>query len=218
MDSPARNAAMRKMMFSPLLWAALGLWCVMLPFPDRAAAAPAGQQASAASANADSTTAAAPAEEPRMKSGHAGAPPSPRTGAPPSAGAKGGNSAAPRGSPQVPQRGHSSSSANADRLHALMNAQARGHLIHPGARPLGTRAANAGGLGLRQPGSTVAAAAPALAASKRNAFAARKPTMMPRNSAMGGPHLQNGARLGGTMLGGASRSAAMDGAQVHRKF
>jgi hypothetical protein len=210
---------MWKMMLSPLLWAGLGLGCVMFAAPDRAAAARDAQQSSAAPANADST-AAAPVRDPRLKSEHRGDPQSTRTGAQPSAGSKGRNSAAaPRRAFETPQRGmHPSSSANADRLKALMNMQARGHSARQTGRPLGTRGAMAGGGGLRRPGSMGAAGVPTLAAAKRNALPAPKLTMVPRNPALGGPHLQSGGRLGGTIMGGANRSAAIDGAQVRRKF
>ena len=207
---------MWKLMFSPLLWAGLGLGCFMFASPARAAAARDAQQ----SANADSTTAAAPLRDPRLQSAHRGEGQTARTGAQPRAGSTGRTSAAaPRRTLETPQPGmHPSSSANAERLHTLMNMQARGHLARQTGRALGTRAAITGGVAPRRPGSMGAAGTPTLTASKRNALPAPKLTVVPRNTALGGPHLQSGGRLGGTTVGGANRSAAIDGAQVRRKF
>src|ERR1700722_18584561 len=82
-------------------------------------------------------------------------------------------------------------SGNADRLHSLLNAQARGHPA-------------------RQPGRSVRSAR-AISAPPPAARLAS----IPRISAIGGPHPQAFARVGGPAVSRTTHIATIDGAQLH---
>jgi hypothetical protein len=213
---------MWRMMLSPILSAALGLACVMSASPSRAAVASDDRNSSSAPANTHSAAAgAAPVPDPRIKSKRTGDLQSPRTGARESSGWKGQNSATqgPHRASETPQRGiHQGASGSGNRAHSLMNPQAQGRLARPTSDPGGLNRAGSAGPGLRRPGNVGAASAPTFAASKRNALPVPNLTPFPRNSAIGGPRVQSGGRLGVTGVGRTSHGAVIDGTQFHPKF
>lgn len=179
---------MWRMMLSPLSWVGLGLACVMLTSPARAAAASDDRHSSRG--NADSAAdGAAPVRDPRTKSERPGDPQSLRTSAQPGASSKGRSAAA------VPTRAR---------------------LAGQTSRPLGSN--RAASLPLRGPGSVGTASAATPAASKRNALPAPKLTTVPRNSAIGGPRAQSVGRLGGAAVGRTNHSPAIDGTQFRPRF
>jgi hypothetical protein len=136
------------------------------------------------------------------------------------AGSAAGDAAPVRGDPRIKaQRAiHQSASPNAERLHSLLNTQARGHLARQPGRPTGSVRAATGGLGVRGPNGVGAAGSPKLAASKRGASPVPKLTATPRNSAIGGPRVQSVGRLGGAVIGRTNHSAAIDGTELRHKF
>lgn len=110
----------------------------------------------------------------------------------------------PRGGSVMPQRGIGrATGGNAERLHTLLNAQARGRVARQPGRPIG---------------STRAAGQPKLAVSKRTPSPAPKLTAIPRDSEVGGPHVQSIGRLGGPVIGRTNHSALIDGTTLRRKF
>jgi hypothetical protein len=198
-------AAMWRKMLSPILWAGLGLVCVMFTSPTSAAAAPDDPRSSSAPANA------APARGTGIKSEHPGDLRPPRTGAQSSAVSSGRNSAgaAPRPGFAAPQHGiHQSAGASVGRVRAPLNTQPRGRPAGQTSRPIGPNRAATGIPGLGGPG-----------ASKRNAMPVPKATAVAAgNSQIGGPRVQSIGRLGGAAMGRTNHSAAIDGTQFRRKF
>jgi hypothetical protein len=120
--------------------------------------------------------------------------------------------------------------SNADRLHSLLNAQARGRLARQPGRGGSTRAVTHGPDDVRGlHGASLAgqskmavsngAAPPAAETAGQSKLAASKSTAaMPRNSALGGSHVQELGRVGGPAISRATHSATVDGTQLHRKF
>jgi hypothetical protein len=141
-------------------------------------------------------------------------------------GSKGRNAAAavsPRRGSVTPQRGVAQVGAaqtgrNADRLHSLLNAQARGRLARQPSRPAGSTRAVTRGLDVRGPQGGMPAGQPRLAASNSAASPAARLVMTPRTSTIGGPHSQGVGRVGGPAISRTTRSATVDGTQLHHKF
>jgi hypothetical protein len=106
---------------------------------------------------------------------------------------------------------------NADRLHSLLNAQARGRLARQPVRAGSTRGVIRGRSDVRGSQGVSPAGNPKLAAPNSAAPSpVRLPT--PRNPAAGGPHAQGPGRVGGPAISRATHSATVDGAQLRRKF
>jgi hypothetical protein len=206
------RAAMWRKMLSPILWAGLGLVCVMLASPTRAATAPDDPRSSSAPANADSATAgAAPARGTGIKSERPDDLRPPRTGAHSSAVSGGRNSAAvpPRRGFVMPQHGiHQSAGGSAGRVRAPLNTGPRGRPARQTSRPIGSNRAATG----------VPALGGGPGASKRNPMPVPKATALAGNSQLGGPRVQSIGRLGGAAVGRTNHSAAIDGTQFRRKF
>jgi hypothetical protein len=216
------------------------LVCAPLTFEARATSSSEDGASSGAAANVgDAAGRKVPSRNANTKAGRTGDRGSNQWGAQAGSGSKGRDTAvAPstrRGSiaPQggVAQAGRS----NADRLHSLLNAQARGHLARqPGGRVGSTRAVTHGPNDVRGPqgvspagqsklaASSGAAAVPAgqskLVASNSAAPPAAKLTSTARNPAIGGPHAQGLGRVGGPAISRTAHSATIDGAQLHHKF
>ena len=129
-----------------------------------------------------------------------------------------------------PRRG----AGNADRVHSLLNAQARGRPARQPGRPVGSARAVAHGpddargrQGVSAAGqpklaaSNSAAAMPAgqtkLAASNSAPPPAARLSSIPRNSAIGGPHASRLGRVGGPAISRTTHIATIDGAQLHHK-
>jgi hypothetical protein len=127
--------------------------------------------------------------------------------------------------------------SNTDRLHSLLNAQARGRLARQPGRAGSTRAVTHGPNDVRGPQGVSPAGQPKQVASNGAAPPAAVPTgqskpaasnspapsatrlsSTPRNSAIGGPHAQGLGRVGGPAISRATHGAIVDGAQLHRKF
>jgi hypothetical protein len=141
-------------------------------------------------------------------------------------GSKGRDAAAavsPRRGSVTPQRGVAQvgvaqAGRNADRLHSLLNAQARGRLTRQPSRPAGSTRAVTRGLDVRGPQGGMPAGQPRLAASISAASPAARLVMTPRTSTIGGPHSQGIGRVGGPAISRTTRSATVDGTQLHHKF
>jgi hypothetical protein len=211
---------MRSMNVSHILCAVLA--CASLTLVARASASSEDGRWSAA-ANAGAVAArAAPTRETSSKAGHTGALDSTQMGVR-TGGSSKSRDAAVAGSPRrgsvMPRRGTGqAASGNAERLHALQNAQARGRFVrHPG-RPVGSTHAATGALGVRGPYGVRAAGQSTLAASNRTVSPAPRLTATPRDSTIGGPHVQSAGRLGGPVIGRTNHSAAIDGTEFRRKF
>jgi hypothetical protein len=107
--------------------------------------------------------------------------------------------------------------SNADRLHSLLNTQARGRLARQPVRAGSTRAVTPGRNDVRGSQGVSLAGQPKSAAPNSAALSpARLPA--PRNPVVGGPHAQGPGRVGGPAISRTSHSATVDGAQLHRKF
>jgi len=208
MYSPPDETAKWSTMFSPLLWAALGLVCVVFTSASRAVAVP-DDRRSSEPANAESAIASgARVRDTRINSGRIGDRIPPRTRAQSSAVSKAQNSAAvaPRRGFKTPLRGmQQSAGAGADHGRALLNSQARGRPAGQTGRPISNGAA-----------TTIPTGGPV--ASKRNVMPVTKPTALTRSAPLGGPRVQSIGRLGGPAVGRTNRSAALDGTQFRRKF
>jgi hypothetical protein len=151
----------------------------------------------------------------------------PRTGGGSTGGGSKGRDAAAAVSPRrgsvTPQRGVAQvgvaqTGRNADRLHSLLNAQARGRLTRQPSRPAGSTRAVTRGLDVRGPQGGMPAGQPRLAASNSAASPAARLVMTPRTSTIGGPHSQGIGRVGGPAISRTTRSATVDGTQLHHKF
>jgi hypothetical protein len=177
---------MRRMKVSLTLWA--GLMCTMFAFAARATAAPDDGNPASTPANRASAAHGTAVRDPRIEAQ--------RT---------------PRRASATPQGVHQSGAGSAERLHSLLNKQARGHLARQPGRPVGSIRAATGGPGVGRP-----ALKPAI--SKRSALPLPKLTPMPRNAPIGGPRVQSAGRLGSAAIGRINRSGAMDGMQFHHKF
>jgi hypothetical protein len=194
-------------MLSPILWAGLGLVCVMFTSPTGAAAAPDDRRLSSAPANADPATAgAARARDTRTKAERTGDVRPPRTGAQSSAVSNARNSAAvaPRPSLVAPQH---RAGGSAGRVLAPSITQAGGRSARQTSGSTSSNRGAAGILGMGGPGT-----------SKRAAMPVPIAAVMARNSPIGGPRVQSVGRLGGATVGRANHSAAIDGTQFRRKF
>jgi hypothetical protein len=86
---------------------------------------------------------------------------------------------------------------NADRLHSAPMLPARGHLARQPSRPMDPRAV----------------AEPRPAATKVGAAPPTRPVAI----GFGGPHAQATARVGGPAFSRTTRSATIDGKQLHHK-
>jgi hypothetical protein len=205
-----------------ILWAVLA--CASLTVHARAAASPEGGSSSATEVNAGRPAGRAfPTQNSSSKPGRSGDAEPKYATARTRAGSNGrdaASAASPGFSSPKPKPGPGRAvDGNAIRLHALLNAQARGHLAHqPAGRPIGSTRARTGALGARVPYGTGEAGQPTLADSKRTALPAAKLTAIPRNSAIGGPHVQSSGRLGGPVASRTNHGAAIDGTQLRRKF
>jgi hypothetical protein len=124
---------------------------------------------------------------------------------------------APRGGSATPKRviGQPPRS-DADRLHTLLNAKARGRIANSAPRVGSSHAAidyrGVGGLrSAGTPGATTmrVAMSPSRTASNVNAA--------PKGSMIGGPRASSAARLGGPSTAWTQNRAAIDGANLHRK-
>jgi hypothetical protein len=118
----------------------------------------------------------------------------------------------------VAQGGVAQTGRNADRLHSLLNAQARGRLARQPSRPVGSARAVTRGLDVRGPQGGTPAGQPKLAASNSAVSPAARLVMTPRTSTIGGPHSQGIGRVGGPAISRTTRSATVDGTQLHHKF
>jgi hypothetical protein len=179
------------------------LACAALTVDARAPASSEDGSSSAAAANAGGAAGhAAPTRDPSSKAGRAGDFESSHAGV--------------RTRSVMPQRGRAAG-GSAERLHALLNAQARGRLAHQPGRPIGSTRAATGVPGVRSSYGVGAAGQPKLV-SKRTASPAPKLTATPRDSAIGGPHVQSAGRVGGPVVGRTHHSAVIDGTALRRKF
>ena len=123
---------------------------------------------------------------------------------------------------------------NADRVHSLLNAQARGHPARQPGRSVrsaravaqgpddargrvGVSAAGQSKLAASNGAAAMPAGQPKLAASISAAPPAARLSSIPRNSAIGRPHAQALARVGGPAISRTTHSATIDGAQLHHK-
>jgi hypothetical protein len=211
---------MRSMNGSYFLCAVLA--CAPLTVDARAPASSEDGSSSAAAANAGGAAGhAAPTRDTSNKAGHTGALESTQTGVRTGGGSKGRDAAmavSPRHGSVMLRRGTGqAASGSAERLHALLNAQARGRLAHQPGRPIGSTRAATGVPGVRSSYGVGAAGQPKLV-SKRTASPAPKLTATPRESTIGGPHVQSAGRVGGPVVGRTNHSAAIDGTELRRKF
>jgi hypothetical protein len=212
---------MPRMMLSPILWAALGLACV----------SPSNAGSAADGIAKDPRIQAPPARElnsPETRqsvTGSSGMRPSakrPTTIARPGVGSN--STAAPlrRGS-AAPQPGIRQGVGGAKGLRSPLNTPARGPVARRPVQALGSIPAASGGPGLHGPsgfgaaGRFGAAGPTQLAALKPGALPAPAFKSIPRNSAVGGPRVQNLGRLGGAVIGGATHTAVIDGSALRRK-
>jgi hypothetical protein len=231
-------AAPRKM--SHILCALLA--CAPLIFEARATASSEDGRSSVAAANVDESAGrAAPGRKAGKKPGRTGDRGSNQAGARTSDGSKGRDAAvaaSPRGSSATPQAGAGKAvmgqadRGNADRLRSMLNARASGHLARQRSRPVGSTPGATGGPDLHGPQGASQAGQPKLAASTNSAASpaarpavtpssaaspAARPATTPRNSAIGGPHAQALARVGGPALSRTTHSGTIDGTQLHHK-
>src|SRR6202142_3448440 len=145
---------MRSMNGSHFLCAVLA--CAPLTVDARAPASSEDGSSSSAAANAGGAAGhAAPTRDTRNKAGHTGALESTQTGVRKGGGSKGRDAAmavSPRHGSVMLRRGTGqAASGSGERLHALLNAPARGRFArHPG-RSVGSTRASTGGLGVRGP-------------------------------------------------------------------
>jgi hypothetical protein len=109
---------------------------------------------------------------------------------------------------------------NADRLRAMLSAQARARLVgQPRRRPIESAHAGSDGVvGIHAPRAASPAHEPALAAAK---MAVRSVTKLPAAvgvAATRAPHGGGPGGLGGPVIGPAARSAAIDGSRLHHRL
>jgi hypothetical protein len=142
----------------------------------------------------------------------------PRTGGGSTGGGSTGGGSTGGGSTGGGSTGGGSKGRDADRLHSLLNAQARGRLTRQPSRPAGSTRAVTRGLDVRGPQGGMPAGQPRLAASISAASPAARLVMTPRTSTIGGPHSQGIGRVGGPAISRTTRSATVDGTQLHHKF
>jgi hypothetical protein len=224
MYSRSDEAAVWRRVLSPIVWAGLGLVCVMLTSPARATAAPDDRRFPSAPANADSAAAgAARVRDRRIESERTGDLRPPQKAAERGAASEERNSAAvaPRRGLATPQRGrvtpqhglatpqhevHQSAGGDADRVGALGNTQPQGRPALQTSRSFGANRAATGAPGLDGPGG-----------SRRNALPT-KATAMTRNSQIGGAREQRIGRLDGAAVGRTNHSTVIDGTQFRRRF
>jgi hypothetical protein len=142
------------------------------------------------------------------------------------AGSKGRNAAVAASPPRhsaPPQSGIAHAArGNADRLHSLQRiARALGPLSRqpsPGGRVGPARAVTHDPHDGRGPQGMSPASPPKLAASNGAARPAARPTSIPRNLGVGGPHAQGVGQVGGPAIARTTHSGTIDGTQVHHKF
>jgi hypothetical protein len=199
------------------------LACAPLTFEARAATSSADGPSSAAAAKlGEAAGRAAPSRNAGTMRGRTGDRGSNQAGAQTGSGSKGRDAAvaaSPRRGPVTSQGGVAQTGrSNADRLHSLLNAQARGRLARPPGRAGSTRAVTRGPDDVRGSQGVSPAGQPKMAASNGAAPSAARLSSTPRNSAIGGPHAQGLGRVGGPAIGRATHSATVDGAQLHHKF
>jgi hypothetical protein len=223
------------------------LACALLTFEARATASSADGPSSAAAANiGDAAGRAAPSRNAGAKPGRAGDRGLNQAGAQTGIGSKGRGAAvaaSPRHGSGTSQAGVAQGGAaqagrsNADRLHSLLNAQARGRLARQPGRVGSTRAVTRGPDDVRgpqgrspagqskmaalnggAPPAAVPAGQPKVAASSSAAPSASRLSSTPGYPAIRGPHVQGLGRVGGPAISRATHSAIVDGAQLHRKF
>jgi hypothetical protein len=214
------------------------LACAPLTFEARAATSSADGPSSAAAVNVgEAAGRAAPSRNAGSKRGRTVDRGSNQAGAQTGSGSKGRDAAAaasPRRGSATSQGGVAQTGrSNADRLHSLLNAQARGRLARQPGRAGSTRAVTRGpddvrgSQGVSPAGrsklaaSNSAAAMPVVqpkVAASNSAPSAARLSSTPRNSAIGGPHAQGLGRVGGPAISRATHGATVDGAQLHHKF
>jgi hypothetical protein len=121
----------------------------------------------------------------------------------------------PRRGSVTPQRGVGQTArVDADRLHSLLSARARGRLARQPDRSVGSNRAATAGPGVREPQGVKPAGRPPLVASNSAASPAARPAVIPRNSTIGGPQAQGFGRVGGPAISRTIHSATIDGTQA----
>jgi hypothetical protein len=111
--------------------------------------------------------------------------------------------------------------SNAERLHSLLSAQARGHTPRPSTHVRSTDGTTGNRVVGTQPSSNPTIR-PTLPVSKLPARAAAGTATTAHavgiDSRIGGPHVAGPGRLGGPIIGRTANNAAIDGMQIRRKF
>lgn len=197
--------------------------CAPLTFEAHAAATSDGSSSVAAANAGKATSRTASSRNANTKAGRTGDRGSNQAGAQTGSGSKGRDAAvaaSPRHGPVTPQGGITQAGrSNANRLHSLLNAQARGRLARQPGRDAGSnRAVTHGPNDVRGPQGVSTASQPKLAASKSAVPQAARLSPAPRNSAIGGPRAQGVGLLGGAAISRTRHAATIDGAQPRHKF
>jgi hypothetical protein len=163
----------------------------------------------------------APARDTSIKAGRAETHESTQVGSAKAGGSKGRDAVvggSPRNGSVARQRGAGQlARSNADRLHALLSARARGQRT-AASNPVRS---TPGATGNRMAGASRSSsplAQRALPASKHPAPSATSVKAVVGGSRIGGPQTAGPGRLGGPAIGRTAHSATINGTQLHRKF
>jgi hypothetical protein len=191
----------------------------------RAAESPAHNDASVAAANMGQAAGTTPGRDKGLKAGRPAAQESTQAVSSKGDGSKSRNAAvaasARPGSVTPPHAAGPRARSNADRLHSLHPANARGRIAPTANQRVGPHSAAASGNASARGRALPGASPQALPKSPVPTSAARLPPSVKstfRGSIIGGPRPVGPGRLGGPPTGRTANNTSIDGTQMHRKF